>query len=242
MNLLELVVTERNRLVRYSIILSVVSTVLAIWARDPFLSISTPFSGDDVGNITVAHAVLIGHPVVCVLFLAFTAQILRYKALVVQLPRSQVEHLDWRYCVSAEERGMRKTVRVVAEFFKWFAMVAVPAVASLFLLVSQFDFRDRCTGEYITYSRMFDGSYFGESVSYKSVHIGERCSKPSHSVGSDEKRIEKILDRMPTLYQPANFLGGLLLEIAVVCSLVCMFLRYFGKEGASTIQGAQDHN
>ena len=58
MTLLELAVTERNRLVRFCILFNTLALVSVIWARDPLLNISTPFTADDVANITVGHIIL----------------------------------------------------------------------------------------------------------------------------------------------------------------------------------------
>ena len=175
MDLLELVVTERNRLVRYSILTSVVGVVLAIWARDPLLNITPPFSGSNEGNITVGHAVLIGHPIICTLFFLLTAQIFRYKNLVTQLPVQQRNHLDWKFSIQNDGSRFMKITHSMCEFFKWFAMVGIPVLASFFLFFSQLDFENPDNGENFSCRHMFSGEFFDIKPSYKKLHQEEKC-------------------------------------------------------------------
>ena len=207
MNLLELVVTERNRLVRFSIITSIVTLVLAIWARDPNLHIVTPFSGSDVGNITVGHAILIGQPIVCVLFFLLCAQILRYKNLVARLPDKNRKHLDWQFRIKNNERGLEKFVNGTCEFFKWFSIIAIPAIASFFLLFSQFDLATEKNK--FSCQHLFNGTFLNKRAVHYSFRP-EKCKKIESGAEKDEckKQKRKILDRMPRLYQPFNFLFG----------------------------------
>ena len=229
MDLLELVVTERNRLMRFSIITSIVTLVLAIWARDPNLHIVTPFSGSDVGNITVGHAILIGQPIVCVLFFLLCAQILRYKNLVARLPDENRKHLDWRFRIENNERGLEKFANGTCEFFKWFSMIAIPAIASFFLLFSQFDLATE--ENKFSCQHLFNSTFFNEKAVHKSLRL-EKCNKFDLVIEKAEKdeckkQKRKILDRMPRLYQPFNFLFGLFLEILVAAALWNMFKKYF---------------
>ena len=243
MNQLELVVMERNRLVRFSILLSVVGFVLATWARDPLLNITTPFSGPDAGNITVGHAVLIGHPVLCVLFLVLAAQVFRYKDLVRNLDGAERRHLDWRLEAGIETTGSSALIRRICEMTRWFAMVAIPAVATGFLLDAQTEFRDQETNTRYTYKNMFTRAFnsefynmfYEEKLSYMGLANFENC-EPLEA-GSQEnvcyKRNDvrqRILDRMPTLYQPYNFIFGLLLELVVIGSLIGTTRHYFKRD------------
>ena len=235
MNLLELVVTERNRLVRYSILTSIVGVVLAIWARDEFLNITTPFSGSNEGNITAGHAVLIGHPIFCTLFLLLTAQIFRYKNLVTQLPIQQQNHLDWKFSVQNDDSRFMKITRSICEFFKWFAMVGVPVLASFILFFSQLDFEVTACGKKNSYGHIFSGDFFNIKPSYKKLHQREECESLSDDVNNySRKECEKrnalrvtMLKRMPRLYQPLNFLGGLILQVFVVAASISTFRKYF---------------
>lgn len=236
MNMLELVVMERNRLVRYSILTSVIALVLAIWARDPLLNITTPFSGDEVGNITVGHAVLIGHPIVCVLFFVLVAQIFRYRNLVGSLPMREREHLDWKYGNFENERDLMKVTHAVCDVFRWFGMVGIPVVASGFLLFSQMDFSNQLSKERFSYRNMFNMElFFGVTPSYRTLHSFGKCDDDELERIEKDVCIERntarraILQRMPTLYQPFNFLGGAILEIIVVLGLFCTTIVYFRR-------------
>ena len=226
MDLLELVVTERNRLVRFSIITSIATLVLAIWARDPKLHIVTPFSGSDVGNITVGHAILIGQPVVCILFFLLCAQILRYKNLVARLSDENREHLDWEFRIRNDERGFLNFVYRACEFFKWFSMIGIPAVASFFLLFSQFDLETK--KKEFSCQHLFNGTFLDKRAVHKSLRL-EKCERIEPKTEKDEckKHRKKILGRMPRLYQPFNFLIGLFLEILVAGAVWSMFKKYF---------------
>ena len=237
MNTLELVVTERNRLVRYSIVTSIVALVLAIWARDPRLNITTPFSGDEAENITVGHAVLIGHPVVCVLYFVLVAQIFRYKNLAVLLPPMERRHLDWRYL--PEEGNGTWTIRVtrsVCEIFRWFGMVGIPAVGSCFLLASQFDFSNQDTREQLRLGNMFNSEqFFGKKPAYMSLQPPDPCcghlpEQESEACEAENQATKAILSRMPRLYQPYNFIGGLALEILVMLGLWSTTMVFFRSD------------
>lgn len=240
MNRLELVVIERNRLVRFSILLSVVGFVLATWARDPLLNITTPFSGPDAGNITVGHAVLIGHPVLCVLFLVLAAQIFRYRDLVRNLDGPERTHLDWKLEAGFATTGLSPLVRRICEITRWFAMVAIPAVATGFLLDAQTEFRDQETNARYTYKNMltrafdseFHGTFYEKKVSYMGLANFEKCETLQFESQKEvcHKRNDvrqRILNRMPMLYQPYNFIFGLLLELIVISSLVGTARHYF---------------
>lgn len=233
MNLLELVVTERNRLVRYSIITSIVSLVLATWARDAQLHIITPFSGEDVGNITVGHAVLIGQPIVCVLFFLLCAQISRYKNLVAQLSNEKREHLDWKFFSGNDVRGFTKFAHSSCEFFKWFSMIGVPALASFFLFFGQFDLE--VCGKGFSYRNLFNGASFDVRPVHRSLRPKE-CRKNKFEIEKSELEKqeketdrERIWSRMPKLYQPLNFLVGLFFQILVAGGLIGMFRKYFPR-------------
>ena len=235
MELLELVVTERNRLMRYSAITSIVSLVLATWARDPLLNITTPFSGEEVGNITVGHAILIGQPIVCFLFFLLCAQISRYKNLAAQLPDEEREHLDWKYFAGNEKHGFMKFVHKACEFSKWFLMIGIPAFASFFLFASQFDLE--VNKQKVSYRHLFNHDYFGKRplrVQLRPVECKSGWSK-SKKKDCEEQNIirKKIGSRMPRLYQPFNFLGGLFLQILVVGGLWSMFKKYFLRKQAT---------
>ena len=241
MNMLELVVTERNRLIRFSILTSSIALILATWARDPLLSISTPYSGLNVGNLTVGHAILIGHPIVCVFFFLLTAQILRYRALAAQLPSDHREHLEWSLSRASTENLVTKLTHQLCEFFKWFAMVAIPALASFFLFFSQLDFENRHTDEEFSIRYLFSDHFFNIRPSYMGLHNKSTCT-----IGNDEeisdckaKNIsrETILGRMPKLYQPYNFLGGLILQVIVTSALVVLVKAYFLSPGRPRRQG-----
>ena len=242
MNQLELVVMERNRLVRFSILLSVVGFVLATWARDPLLNITTPFSGSDAGNITVGHAVLIGHPVLCILFLVLAAQVFRYKDLVRNLDGAERRHLDWRLETGIGTTGSSALIRRICEMTRWFAMVAIPAVATGFLLDAQTEFRDQKTETRYTYKNMltkafsseFYNMFYEEKLSYMGLANFDKCetleSDSQKNVCYQRNDVrQRILDRMPTLYQPYNFIFGLLLELIVIGSLIGTARNYFKR-------------
>ena len=234
---------ERNRLVRFSILLSVLGFVLATWARDPLLNITTPFSGPDAGNITVGHAVLIGHPVLCILFLVLAAQIFRYRDLVRNLDGSERRHLDWKLEAGIGTTGMAAIVRRICEVTRWFAMVAIPAIATGFLLDAQTEFRDQETHTRYTYKNMatkafnseFYDMFYEEKLSYMGLANFEDCDTPeaeSRRVACFERNAvrQRILERMPTLYQPYNFIFGLILELIVIGSLLGTARHYFKGE------------
>lgn len=233
MNRLELVVTERNRLIRYSTITSLVSLVLAVWARDPLLYLTTPFTGTEVGNITVGHIILIGQPVVCILFFLLAAQVLRYKRCVRLLRDPEREHLDWQF----PDRRVGQTVvafgRAGCEFARWFAMAGIPVLVGFVLLFSQFDLQ--VCEDKASVVCMFNGTSFDVKASYKGW-VGEDCAV--HIEGSikrtDCQRRQAILSRMPTLYQPLNFLVGLVLQSFAVILLFGLYRIYFVRGEATT--------
>ena len=234
MNTLELVVTERNRLVRLSIIVSIVAFALATWARDPGLNITTPFSGPEAGNITVGHAVLIGHPVLCVIFLVLVAQISRYKSLVGRLAQHERDHLDWKLIRAGSGNIWADSIQYICESFRWFAMVAIPAIASGFLLDAQTDFRNTESKQKYSYSNMFDGELWDEFYNIKPSYLSlrkETCGKNAAQEIFDACRREQaILQRMPTLYQPYNFLFGMMFQVIVIGALIWTAIRYFGSD------------
>ena len=241
MNLLELAVTERNRLTRLCIIVNIVAVGLAIWARDPRLNISIPFSGEDEGNITVGHAVVIGQPLVAILFLVFAAQLLRYNNLLSQLEPDESRHLDWRIRIAPGDRGLSILIRSVCEFFRWLAMICLPAIACGVLLVAQFEFfvpalegKERVK---FSISTMFDDEFYNNKLAYFSLDPKD-CSPDDDHVTSEnsaeyDKCVEEnelrktIRDRFPSLYQPLNFLIGAVLQALIVATLAFVTFHYF---------------
>ena len=105
MDMLALAVSERNRLVRMAIFTSAVGIVFALWARDPYLTVSLPFSGSEAGNLTAGHIVLVGHPLYCLLYILLTSQLFRYDKLLSRLAESDVKQFDWKPNLS-EQRSL----------------------------------------------------------------------------------------------------------------------------------------
>ena len=239
MTLLELAVTDRNRLVRFCILLNTLSLVSAIWARDPLLNIGTPFTAGDVGNITVGHIVLIGQPVIAVLYIFFIAQFYRYLNMVDQLPSAEASLIDWHFRRYAMDSGLRRVVKYFAELARWFSIFAIPALASGFLLYSQFDFKacDENRNE-ITFSisEMFNPAFSGDRgirQSFRSLDIAnyecidEKYEKAVEQSNRNDKTYAKIRIRLPKLYQPWNFISGALIQIIVTISLALVSVDYF---------------
>ena len=234
MNELEFVVTERNRLTRLSIVVTIISFALATWARDPGLNITTPFSGSEAGNLTVGHAVLIGHPVLCVIYFVLVAQIFRYKSIVQILTGRERDHLDWKLRRGKSGNNWFDAIHNIYESFRWFAMAAIPAIACGFLLDAQTEFRNIELEKKYSYSYMMDIHSFHEfyniKPSYLSLHREECEEYSNEDKKSTCKRKQMILERMPTLYQPYNFIFGLILQVFVAIALVVTAIRYFAKE------------
>ena len=239
MTLLELAVTDRNRLVRFCILLNTFALISAVWARDPLLNISTPFTADEVGNITVGHIVLIGQPVIAVLYLFFIAQFYRYLNMVNQLTSAEASLIDWHFRRYEMDGGLRRGVKYFAELARWFSILAMPALASGFLLYSQFDFKacDENRNE-ITFSvsKMFNSAFSGDRgirQSFRSLGIANcKCIDKKKEKAVEEctwtnKTYAKIRIRLPKLYQPWNFIFGALIQIIVTISLVLVSIDYF---------------
>lgn len=235
MDELELVVQERNRLVRYSFLVSTGALALATWARDPLLQLTTPFSGANAGNITVGHAILIGHPVLCLMFFLLVAQIFRYANLVRQLPARHREHLQWRIGSGSEESRVVRSTRAICEGAKWFGMVGIPAVATLILLVSQTDFMHPDDNRKFTYRDLFSHDFNDVKPRYGSLVSLEDCGSLDTPLRDACKRRNddraSIVHRMPTLYQPYNFWVGLILQSFVFAGAYCTGVLYFGASG-----------
>ena len=239
MTLLELAVTERNRLVRFCILFNTLALVSVIWARDPLLNISTPFTADDVANITVGHIILIGQPVIAVLYLFFIAQFYRYLNVVDQLTFADSNLIDWRFRRYTMDSGLRRIVKCFAEWVRWFSVLAIPALASGFLLYSQFDFKacDENQKE-ITFSisELFNPAFSGDRglrQSFRSLGIAncvcivEKGEKSFEDCNWNNKTYAKIRIRLPKLYQPWNFIFGALIQVIVTISLVLGTVDYF---------------
>ena len=220
---------------RFCLLLNIVAVVLAIWARDPLLSLHTPFSGGQPGNITVGHAVLIGQPFVSILFLVFVAQLFRYTNILSQLKPNEGQHLDWRCRLMRNDLGCTTIVRFLCEIFRWFAMIALPVIASGFLLYSQFDFwthpQNGKDSTQFSVTTMFDEEFSGKQPSYRSLQP-DPCQKDKY--GRINKKCqnlnierEAIRERLPTLYQPWNFLIGSVLQILDIIAFIfvtfCLF-------------------
>ena len=142
MNTLELAISERNRLVRFSIFTSVFGFALAVSARDPFLNIDIPFPGSDTGNITAGHVVVLGQPALWLLYLLLCSQILRYSQFLskVDLLDYQRLHIDWRPVSDLDCSTSQRYIHNLGEFFRWFAVLFLPILATTILYKSQFDF------------------------------------------------------------------------------------------------------
>ena len=237
MDELELVVQERNRLVRFSFLVSVAALALAIWARDPLLQLTTPFSGSSAGNITVGHAILIGHPVMCVMFLLLVAQIFRYANLVRQLPDRHRKHLEWRIASSSEVSRVVRGTRAICEGAKWLGMVGVPVVATFLLLISQMDFMHPDDNRKFTCQDLFSHDFNDVKPRYGSLVELEDCSLLDTRLRDACKRRNddraSIVHRMPTLYQPYNFWAGLILQSFVFAGAYCTGVLYFGASGTA---------
>lgn len=142
MNALEFAISERNRLVWLSITTSVLGFAFAVAARDPFLNINLPFTGTEVGNITAGHVVLLGHPLLCLLYLLLCSQIYRYHGLILTscVTDNARRHLDWRLVSNFEGSMLARSLQTLSECFRWFALLVVPLIASVILYESQFHF------------------------------------------------------------------------------------------------------
>ena len=55
MTLLEVAHTERNRLGRFCLLLSVASLIAVLWARDPQLNFSVPFMEGEIGCVALTE-------------------------------------------------------------------------------------------------------------------------------------------------------------------------------------------
>ena len=240
MNALELVVMERNRLIRLSIVISIVAFSLAVWSRDPRLNFTTPFSGSEAGNITVGHAILIGQPLLCMMFFVLVAQIVRYTALVDKLPGVVTDHLRWKVMRFGTGRRWVSATQRVCDFFRWFGMVAIPAVACGFLLDAQTDFysdENGKPGPRYSYGNMFDRKLYDKFYDIKPAYLSVRkkiCTKEKAARARERcEDDQKILKRMPTLYQPYNFVGGVILQLLVILGLMCTVRIYFFHSDAN---------
>ena len=140
MNVLELVISERNRLVRMATFTCFVGIVFALWARDPYLTVSLPLSGPEAGNLTAGHIVLVGHPLYCLLFLLLVLQVLRYDKLLFRLPLSDMKHLDWKPRVSKKWPLRKRIFARFNEFPRLFALAFVPMLMGTLMYSSTFQF------------------------------------------------------------------------------------------------------
>lgn len=146
---LDIVVTERNRLVRLSIFTSITGIVLSLWARDPYLNVSLPFSGEEAGNFTAAHIVLVGHPFYCLLFLILCSQIFRYEKLLESLQVTFRAHFDWKGYSQKSSPRFERFATGLFEALRFFAVIGLPVVASFVLYTSHFGFYMCGTPQYL---------------------------------------------------------------------------------------------
>ena len=142
MTSLELAISERNRLVWLSIVTTVYAFSSTLAALDPFLNVNLPFTGTQVGNITAGHVVLIGHPILCLLILILCAQIQRYNRILstLDVTDSERKHLDWRSFIDSDRTRWEKHSQRIGESFRWFALLGLPAIATIVLFYQQFHF------------------------------------------------------------------------------------------------------
>ena len=242
MNLLDLAVTERNRLTRFCILLNAVSLISAIWARDPLLKISTPFTEGDVDNITVGHIILIGQPIIAMLFLFFVAQFYRYARIIDRLSLDERYLLDWRFRAIKNDDWLRRIVKCIAEWVRWFFVLSIPVISSGFLLYSQFDFKvfDDEKGKEINFSlsEMFNPAFSGNRgfrQSFRSLDIkncvcvGINDAETFDRCEQTNETYAKIRKRLPKLYQPWNFIGGAIMQLIITYSLVIVSIDYFRR-------------
>ena len=162
MNTLEFVRAERNRLVWLSIITSVIGFAFAVAARDPFLNISLPFTGTGASNITAGHIVLLGQPVLCVLFLLLSSQIYRYHRLISSsgIDDNKRKHLEWRLVCDAQDSIVKRFGQILGEIFRWFAFLAAPLITSVILYLAQFGFYYCPIGEEENRFRYYDNRHY----------------------------------------------------------------------------------
>ena len=82
---LNLAISERTRTNQLCCLTAILGTLLAIWARDPFIEIGIPFASVEVRNPTAGHAVLLGYPLLAILIFLTAGQIIRMNRIVSAL-------------------------------------------------------------------------------------------------------------------------------------------------------------
>ena len=150
MTSLEFAISERNRLVWLSIVTTVFAFASTLAALDPFLNVNLPFTGTQVGNITAGHIVLFGHPILCLIVLILCAQIQRYHRILtaIEISDSEKYHLDWRQRISSSQTTWERRSQRIVESFRWFALLGLPALATVVLFCQQFHFYYCPLGEF----------------------------------------------------------------------------------------------
>ena len=199
MTSIELAISERNRLVWLSIVTTVYAFASTLAALDPFLNLSLPFTGTQVGNITAGHVVLFGHPILCLIILILCAQIQRYQRVLsaADISESERKHLDWRSHIDFDRTRWERHSQRIGESFRWFALLGLPALATIVLFNQQFHFyhcpldtfedemfvvdsRHHCDGKWMeTGIRDMFGDHSGSTVMAYSKLRRVQCALPN---------------------------------------------------------------
>ena len=97
MTISEVLVAERNRLLRMSTFTTIMAVVLATWSRAPLMSFKLPLGGAEVENLTAGHVVLIGYPFFVILILLLAGQMLRVDQMVQEVSEFEAKYASWTF-------------------------------------------------------------------------------------------------------------------------------------------------
>lgn len=240
MEIEELLFQERNRLSRLSTTVSVLCILLASWARAPLLRIELPLGGAKIDNLTAAHAVLIGLPLVTFLYVLVSGQILRAATLAAAASRESHVTLDWsQETIKLQPRILVWIVACAVSTARYVVVVLVPFVASLILFTSYFDFRI-CTShlpncahadEVPTSHFLFSSALWEIKPSY--ISLNDDPSGTAKIGGPNSETINEtralIREHIPYIYAPLQSWAYVVLQILNTACFIFGSIVFLGK-------------
>lgn len=235
MSLSEVVINERNRLSRTSVLTTIIAILLATWARDPLLSFKLPLSGAEIDNLTAGHAVLLGYPFLAVLIFLLAGQVVRFEQMTKKLTQFEQKYADWRFPeISDFTTRAEKCIAVLSGLAKYIAMILMPFAASIIIFTSLFDFR-KCNGdpscnqaeELNVYEHLFSATLWDKRPSY--LNLNDDDGSNGNDCENINARRANVRSRLPYIYGPLQHWVYLLFQCLLFVAWWILTRRYFRR-------------
>lgn len=242
----EILIDERSRLEKLGATTTILGVLLAVWSRDPLLQIELPLGGARLANLTAGHAITLGFPLLCMMYFWTLGQLFRVqhmRQIVRATLPDRLAETDYLKLSARQERWPLWMSSRIALGVRIGTIVVLPAVASLVLFLSYFDFvpvdtvnKGQCyteSGRFYPSDYLFSVRLWDCQPSY--MGLGRRRIKKCDGNAECVNEIMKVKRNLPRLYAPVQSWAYLGLESLILIGAVAALVR-----GSPLLPGAGD--